>query len=138
MAAPTIYTESTLAAYMLTCLKDVATQMAWTTLTDVQEAVNEALLAYGVTDVANASDIKKVRKLARREIWRQVCSATAGNFAFSADGASFSRQQIHEHAMQEFNAAFAEAAEYDGFSIKVVKVDWTQDPFEAGFDELDQ
>lgn len=135
---PTIYTESTLAAYMLTCLKDVATQMAWTTLTDVQEAVNEALLAYGVTDVASASDIRKVRKLARREIWRQVASATAGNFAFSADGASFSRQQIHEHAMQEFNVAVAEAAEYDGFSVKVVKVDWTQDPFEAGFDELDQ
>jgi len=132
MAAPMSYTESTLAEFMLECLKDVATALGWTGLSDVQEAVNETLLAYGVSDIASATEIRKLRGLARREVWRQVRSATAGDYDFSADGGSYHRSQIHAQAKLEFALAESAASIYDAESAQAVviqAVEYANDPY---------
>jgi len=129
MAAPTSYTEQTLADFMLTCLQDVATQLGWTALADVQEAINETLLAYGVTTIAGATDIRKLRALARREVWHQVASATAGDYDFTADGATYNRSQVHAQALQEFQAASADAGAFEGFQVEATAVEYEHDPY---------
>jgi hypothetical protein len=112
MPAPASYTETTLADFQLVALGPLAAVLGWTTTVEpaVVEAVNDALLAYGVADAAEATDIPKVRALARLTIWRAVARATAGNYRFSTDGQSFDRQQVHEHAL----AMIAEAEREGG------------------------
>jgi hypothetical protein len=132
MAAPTSYTEITLASFMLAALSSVATAMGWTALADVQEAINDTLLAYGVTDIIQATDIKKLRALAKVAVWQQVAAATAGDYDFSADGGSYSRSQLHEMAVDALGLAQTAASVYDtDYQMGLVRVEWKNDPYSA-------
>lgn len=102
MAAPSTYSEATLKAYMHSMLGPVATSLGWVVVdSDYDEAVNDALLLMGVSDIDTVSgneQIRRVRLLAQLSVWRRVEGHTAGDFAFSADGASYSREQVHAQA----------------------------------------
>lgn len=104
MPAPTSYTEDTLADFMQAVLKSVATDLTWTDTADYQEAINETLLAYGAADIADASNITKLRLLARREVWRAVAEETAGHTDVDVSsgpvvGVNAKLSQIHTHAL---------------------------------------
>lgn len=136
MSIPTGYDETGCANLMLSYIDAVAGQMGWTGLSNVQESVNETILAYGVTDIANCTDIRKVRTLARREIWRQVRAATSGSHDFEADGGKYSMSQIHAMACSEFDIASNDAVPFDTqLGVKITAVTYNQDPYRAGFDE---
>ena len=60
MAVMTSYSEDTLADYMLLVTKAVSAA-AGIDYAAFAEAVNDTLLAYGVTDIADATDIKKTQ-----------------------------------------------------------------------------
>lgn len=108
---PSAYTDFTLAAYMATVTNNVAAALGWTA-DNFSEAVNDTLLAYGVTTAADAGDIPRLRALAKVEAWRAVADATAADFNFSADGGSYSREQIHQHALDALTRAQAQAAPF--------------------------
>lgn len=108
MAIPTSYTESTLRDYMLTVTENVASALGWTA-TKFTEAVNDALVAYGVSDITSATDIAKLRTLAKVEAWKAVVDGTAADIEFTADGATFKRQQMHQQAVAALERAQAEA-----------------------------
>lgn len=108
MAIPSSYTESSLRDYMLSVTANVAGALGWTAV-NFTEAVNDALVAYGVTDSALATDVAKLRCLARAEAWRALVAATAADYNFSADGGSYSRQQLHEHCVAALERAEGEA-----------------------------
>lgn len=110
MAIPASYTESTLRDYMLSVTANVASALGWTA-TNFTEAVNDALVAYGVTDIANVTDIAKLRSLAKAEAWRAVVAGTAADIEFTADGASFKRNQMHEQAVAALERAEGEAVD---------------------------
>lgn len=135
MSAPTSYTEATLATYMHSVLGDVATTMGWSAGTaSYGEAVNETLLAYGVDSISSISGrdgIAKLRALARVEAWRQVISNTAGGYDFSADGASYSRSQMHEQALASMRVAEADAMQYGGYGYEAIfqNLEHVQDPY---------
>jgi hypothetical protein len=141
MAAPSSYTETTLAEFMQSILQDVATTMGWTAAPDdYQEAINETLLMMGVDSIAAVSgreNIKKLRVYARVEVWRQVMAATSGDYDFSADGGSYKRSQVHEQAKANYALALQDAMAYglDGYQVTIDTVRYVHDPYQYVEDE---
>lgn len=113
MPVPTSYTEVTLKEYMIATLGAVATSLSWTTISQqVEEALIDALIAYGVDDIADVTDIKKIRALAKLSVWQAVSREVSGDFSFSADGASYNREQVHAQAQLEIARAETDAMPY--------------------------
>jgi hypothetical protein len=108
MALPSSYTESSLRDYMLFCVSALADTLGLAA-SDFSEAVNDALVAYGVTDIALATNIAKLRGIAKAEAWRLIVTTTVGEYNFSADGGSYSREQLHKHAVDALARAEADA-----------------------------
>jgi len=142
MAAPTSYTETTLADFMKAAIGDLATTLGWTaTPTNYQEPVNETLLAYGVTDITTISgtaNIRKLRAIARVQVWRQVVAAVAGDFDFEADDGKFSRSQVQEMARQALALAESDAAAVgglEGYEVGIDTVVHVHDPYRYVEDE---
>ena len=113
MAAPTIYDESELSDFMIAELRNVATVLGWTDLSDMQEAVNETLIVYGVEDIALASDIPMLRAFARREAWRAAVASLAADYDFEADGGNYKRSQLQSQAVKALALAEEKAAPFE-------------------------
>lgn len=137
MAVPTSYTEQSLMNYMHEALSGVGDVLGFDPPHAYDEAVNEALLVYGETDitaVSGARNIRKLRAVARVEAWRKVMAATAIDYDFRReDGAQYSRSQMHAQAKANFAQALKEARElgvsaYQQLAIPggAVKIDYGQ------------
>lgn len=109
MAAPTLYTEETLAAFVHAgVLKAVATVLGWTVAAgSYTEIVNETVLAYfdGAGDLASATDIRRLRATARVEAWRAVMEETVADFDYEQKDDKFKRSDIHKQAKTAFEKA---------------------------------
>lgn len=137
MAIPASYTEKTLAEYMHVMLGKTAKALGLHFDPggpgDYAEAVNDALLSYGTEDVATITgieNIKKLRALARVAAWQYVVDNFAALYNFSADGGSYSRGQLFEHAKEalkiaEYNARLLDSS----YTIRIRKVDHVHDPY---------
>lgn len=97
-----------MASYMLNATNNVAAALGWDA-DNFEEAVNDALVAYGVTDIADATDVAKLRTIAKVEAWRAVVDGTAADIEFTADGANFKRNQMHSQALAALERAQSEA-----------------------------
>jgi hypothetical protein len=117
MAIPTAYTEQELSEYMLSVTSAVSETVGETGLQSwhFAEAVNDVLVAYDVTDIADAIDIAKLRSLAKVEAWRTVIGYLMTAYDFSADGASYKRSQMLAAAEKAMASAQADA-EVNGYS----------------------
>lgn len=107
MAAPTSYTEPTLATYLVDeVLGAVSTELEWTDeSTAVVNAVNECLLALNSDDITEFNSkllIRKLRAFGRREIWRQAAQVTAAQINVMADGAQAQLSQLHAQCKAMF------------------------------------
>lgn len=131
---PTSYNEEELVLFLF---NDPQMRPVWDTIgvteataaADLAEIVIDTLLSFGVEDIADVSGlaaVKKLRTLARYHAWVTI----AGNFAidvnYSADGESFSRDQLSAHAHRMLELWEGEAAEYLN-RYKVTKQTLTQD-----------
>lgn len=113
MPVPTVYTEQTLAEFMMQELKNSASDLGWTTADpdgDYQEAITETLLLYGVADVSEATNIRKVRALARVAIWESATKASVPNTDSSQDGMSNSDSQVYDHSYAMWEEAKQQAS----------------------------
>ena len=134
MAVPTAYTELMLAVFMDAVLGPVGDVLGYVFANgDYTEAINETLLAYGVTDISlitGAENTARLRALARVAIWRQVVDHSAGDYAFSADGGTYSREQIHTMAQENLARAETLAARYDpNYRVGVDTLVYKHDPY---------
>lgn len=131
MPVPTSYTEETFGQYLEKVLGHTATMLGWSQAGgSFDEILNETLLTMGETDVANVTDIRQIRAIGRLQAWTAAAQALAGEYDFSADGASYSRSQAFEHAKAMVSQAQLEAAEYDPqFSAVLDSVTYTEDPY---------
>jgi hypothetical protein len=115
MPVPTAYTEQSLMNYMHEALSGVGDVLGFTPPHAYNEAFNEVMLVYGASDVTavtGASNIRKLRAIARVEAWRKVMAATAGDYDFRReDGASYNRSQVHAQAHKNYLQALKEARE---------------------------
>jgi hypothetical protein len=124
MAIPGAYSDSTLKAYMHSVLGAVATTLGWSVAGGhYDEAVNETVAAYGVDDVttvAGRDNIRHLRALARREVWRAVMQATVSHYDLSTDGAQRSRSQIHTQAKEMFVQSEVDCTAYgDAYTVGI-------------------
>lgn len=112
MPTPTAYTEETLAAYMQDVLGEVASALGYDPGASYTEAVNEAVVQYGVDDISEVSGrdaVRLLRALARVQAWQKVINDTAGDYDFKTDKTTFNRSQVHKQALSNLSMARAEA-----------------------------
>lgn len=124
MPIPTIYTEPELIAKLQTMIRPILDVVGWADDDPIySEVVIDTLNEYGVTDIADASDVLKLLKLARMIMWRSVVDALAGTYDFSDGGASYSRSQAYKHATERYNEALNEATEYlTSYQVTVTEI----------------
>lgn len=117
MAVPDPYTEPALMQFMHAEMGEVAAQLGWTVAaSSYQPAVDEALLAYGETDISQitgASNLIKLRALARREAWRLAATSLAGEVDFRLGDLSVQWGPLRQRVADALKAAQAAAAPYD-------------------------
>jgi hypothetical protein len=134
MPIPTQYGEATFADYLVSVLGEVASLLSWDAgSAQVQEAVADALLEAGESSIATITelvDVRRLRALGRRAIWRAVVQATAGKYDFRDSDASFTRSQIHSQAKDALALAETDALEFSpNYSVSIVRINRPQDPY---------
>jgi hypothetical protein len=113
MPVPTVYTtEVDLGLYMISQLDAVGETLGWTSRDMVvSEAVTDALLDYGETSIGlitGTTNLRKLRALARRAIWRAVVQTTTDYYSIADNGQRLERHQVNDQARKSL-----EMAEYD-------------------------
>lgn len=131
MPVPATYTETGLIAFMTTVLGSAGDALPEDTRDAVyQEAVIETLLEYGVSDIADATDVARLRALARVAVWQAVVDATAGNIDFRMGDQSLTSSQIHAQALQNLRRATTQALPYDStYAVTRTAVAHANDPY---------
>lgn len=111
---PSQYTEQELFTFMKEgCLREVAATLNWTTLAQYQEAINETLLSYGnITTITQATNVRKLRLLARVKVWSSVVQATVADYDFTEGNRTHNRKQIHDNAVMMLQISEAEYQQY--------------------------
>lgn len=100
-----------LADYINETFEQVVTQLAWDS-GRIDAVISKTLQYYGVAAEADATDDTKREALADYAVWRQALADISLDYAFSADGGSFSRQQAVEQVRQNVLAAEMNALRY--------------------------
>lgn len=140
MAIPSAYTEGSLAAYMRSVTKAVSDVLNLID-SDFAEAVNDVLSAYGVSDIADATDIAKLRTLAKVSAWRTVNDALITTaYDFSADGGSYKLSQMKAGAEKALELAEQAAGASAAYAIEIGTLTRPHDPYVSDYlgDELEQ
>lgn len=113
MAIPSSYTEVELQDYMLEITSAISSVIGLVS-SDFTEAVNDTLVNYGVNSIASATNIKKLRLLAKIEAWRTVVNVTVAEYDQSRDSGESQvwdkKNQLHTNAKAQLEAAETQAA----------------------------
>jgi hypothetical protein len=132
MSVPTVYSSAALQVYMLGQTGNLGTVLGLTS-GDFAEAVTDTLLSYGEDTLADATDIAKLRALAKVAAWRVAVEKSTGYMKFTADGASFEAQTLHNQALASLALAESLAATYDGgmagYVVSVGRLIHANDPY---------
>lgn len=92
------YTESSLAAWMIVELSDIAVALDWTPDTpEIQRAVNRTARTLGA-EIASLSDMDALEAVASWTAWEAATAALTSRYDISTDGQSLSRSQMHAQA----------------------------------------
>ena len=112
MAIQTSMTEQEVKEYMEDVLGDTAPKMGWSVGGhDFDEPANEVLYSLDQADfsfVSTQADVKKVRAVARVEVWRFAMFSTAHETIHSTGApgtGQTSRSVIHQHCKEMFQQA---------------------------------
>jgi len=132
MAFPTRYTDATLLAYMLASLGSVGDILGFGMGTLVlTEAANDVLFDYGITDAADATDMIKIRALARYHAWKTALTEVSLDYNFSDAGAKYDRGQMFDHVEKQLLKFKKDALLYlSDYQIESSTIDWKADPYE--------
>lgn len=136
MAVISPYFLATFKAYLHTVLGTVATSLGWTVNAgNYDEVVNDALLSLNTDDITTLTtntQLKQLRAAGRVSLWRMVASTLAGDYNFSADGGSYSREQAHAQALRMLQQAETDAAALgvlDGYEVTSTGASYGRDPY---------
>lgn len=137
MPAPSVYTEHELAVYMLSDLGRVGDVLEFTPASMI-EAVYDAILAYGVDDISEATDIARLRVLARVAAWQKAAKDAATFYDFVANDARFQRSQLYRQIRDGLTRAQNDAAALGylvGYVVKRGRFSITPNPYYRGVTE---
>jgi hypothetical protein len=123
VSIPAYATREELSEYMAAVVgAGISGTLGWTAPDSYDEAVIDTLIAYGgdVKDVYEATDIPKLRAVARMEVWRAVMEQTAGFYDITApDGIRAVRNQIHAQAVAAYKEARRDAQKHGVNALRV-------------------
>lgn len=122
MPVPSAYTETELSQFMIDTLGDVASVINRTSIGDYEEEVIDALLLYGVTTVADASNIAKIRACAKVAAWRKALTNLITRYNFQTDQQRFERIEMAKMARNALLMAEEEAASHGAILGSTVEV----------------
>lgn len=112
MPLPTSYTETSLKEYMLGLTLEISTKLGLV-VASFEQAVYETLYSYGVDDIADATDMRKLRAFARIEAWRKVTNSASLQYDKSRDSGETQvwdkENQLFTNAQKQLDDAIAEA-----------------------------
>ena len=133
MAVPALYSETSLAQYMLNVLEpEVYTCFNWG-IDSFTEEINDTLLSYGADDVAGMTDIKRCRILATFFAWRKAYRASSKFINNSVERDFRSQSQIWEHIKEAYGEAKVAAdphlGDLNGYAIQTGTMIWAYDPY---------
>lgn len=131
MPVPSNYaTETDLATFMAGEIGRIAAILGFTVPTSYSETIIDTLITYGVESIDEATDIRKLRALARREVWRSVVAKLASGINFTADGVTVNRAQLQQQAKVALNIAETACVPFDDqYVVRVDHVTQTVDPY---------
>jgi hypothetical protein len=134
MPAPTTYSESQFGTYLVSVLHEVAPIIGWDPGSpQVQEAIADALLDLNVADIATVTtprQIRGLRALGRRAIWKAVVQAVSSKYDFSDSDAKFTRSQIQAMALESLKLAERDCLAFDpNYAVTIVRVSRPHDPY---------
>lgn len=135
MPVPTAYTEDQLAEYMHSVLGQVAVALGLEAPLSYHEAIVDTLLAYGdgVT-IAQATNIKKLRALAKLKAWEVAKAHAAAYVSQSIGGASISTSDMGRMIAENLEAARVYAWAYEPIYAVEVSTVTHYDPYNSPFD----
>lgn len=121
MSVPVSYDLPALYTYMHASLGRTADIIGWSIgAGSYEEPAIDALVLCGLTDIAEADDIPKLRAAARLAVWESVAAHTTGYHDFSEDQQTFRMHQVHIQAVAQVKAARKDAARYGVTSAAVM------------------
>jgi hypothetical protein len=123
---------SDLTNYIQTYLGDTGDLLGWSGSGAEYEAIEDRTLeVYGVSTLAEATDLNKLHSIANMVAWNYVVSYFASRYNYSADGSSFQLSQLFDHANTMLAITTADAMSYvSNFAIAFGKWDDTEaDPY---------
>jgi hypothetical protein len=138
MPLPTVaYTRLQLADYLHRLLGNTAETLGWSVSGGhYWDVLDDALLAYAAAEgassvtIADATDLRQLRALARVEVWRAVVAATTAEHDYGTATARFARGQIHKQALAQLARAEADAAPYaPEHVVRISAVRHAHDPY---------
>lgn len=133
MALPTVYTEGDLIDYLVLVLGEAGAVLGLDADAPIMaEVVNDTLLAYGVADLAEATDIPRLRALGRWRAWLAAVDSLAGYYTVSlpAEGGQLTLSQLSDQATRRLQAAEIEAGAYgSGYALSVRPLSDPRDPY---------
>jgi len=79
---------------------------------DFAIVLEDSITAYDptYTDESQCSDTIKLRKIGKAVMWRKILADVSTSINFSADGASFSNEQLYNHVLDQYRTALYDSA----------------------------
>ena len=120
----------TLTSYISDNFPTIKTQLGWSDSVQINTIIEKTLELYGVATEAEATDLIKAHAIADVAVWRQALNDIALDYAWSADGASFHREQAVKQIRDNLTEAESKAIVYSSAYDIVVHAgddhpDWT-------------
>ena len=130
MPVPTSYTEETLSQFMFDILGATGVALSLDPEVNFAEAVIQTLVDYGISEIDAATDIFKIRAIARVHAWEVALATVASDYNFADGGARFDRGQMHDHIIKMRDAALFAAIPYlSDYQVRAEGISHTQDPY---------
>lgn len=111
MPAPSYTSEPQFAEYLILAIgpavtNDLAIEVSW-----LEVVVQDALLDYGVQDIAEATDLKKLRLMGKVRAWEWVAGQYAAQYRMATQRQTLDRHQKWDHAKKMLESAQAELSQ---------------------------
>lgn len=132
MAVPTNYTDDELLSYMVMSLGEVARYLRWDAETfELQEALNDTLLACDATTASDVTDIKKLRSLARYHAFEAAQTAAMTHIQPMVKEEAVDRQVLFDMLAARLSQAWAQAFPYLGssYAVSTATTRYVGDPY---------
>jgi hypothetical protein len=102
----------TLTEYITGNFPQIKAQLNWGDTTTIPVIIAKAAELYGAADESAMTDLTKAHAVTDVAVWRQALNDISLDYAFSADNASYSRQQAVEAVRKNLASAETSAIVY--------------------------